>query len=68
MYICKVHISYLPASLVVVQVHESSTGGLAFTPLPHVHKGLGKGHAIGDVITAARPLEPYEHMEIRWHY
>lgn len=52
--------SYLPASLVVVQVHKSPTGGLAFTPLPHIHKGLRKGHSIRNVITAARPLEPYD--------
>lgn len=52
--------SYLPASLVVVQVHESPTGGLAFTPLPHVDEGLGESHAVCNVIAAARPLEPCE--------
>lgn len=34
------YMSYLPACLIVVQVHESPAGGLAFTPLPHIHKGL----------------------------
>ena len=54
-------LSYLPAGLVVVQVHESPTGGLAFTPLPHIHEGLGEGHSVRDVITAARPVEPCDH-------
>lgn len=49
---------YLPASFVVVEVHESPAGRLAFTPLPHVHEGLRKGHTVGDVVTATRPLEP----------
>lgn len=49
---------YLPASLVVVQVHERAAGRLAFTPLPHVHEGLREGHSVGDVVAAARPLEP----------
>lgn len=49
---------YLPASLVVMQVHESAAGRLAFTPLPHIHEGLREGHSVGDVVTAARPLEP----------
>lgn len=46
-------VSYLSASLVVVQVHERPAGGLAFAPLPHVDKGLRKGHSICNVITAA---------------
>lgn len=50
-------VSYLPASLIVVQVHEGPTGGLAFTPLPHIHKGLRKSHSVSNVVTASRPLE-----------
>lgn len=46
-------VTHLSPSLVIVQVHESPTGGLAFTPLPHIHKGLRKGHSISNVITAA---------------
>lgn len=48
---------YLPASFIVVEVHERPAGGLAFAPLPHIHEGLRKGHTVGDVIAAARPLE-----------
>lgn len=46
-------VDYLSAGLVVVQVHESPTGGLAFTPLPHIDKGLREGHSICNVIAAA---------------
>lgn len=51
-------VRYLSASLIVVKVHESSAGRLTFTPLPNVHKGLRKGHSVGNVVTAAGPLEP----------
>lgn len=44
---------YLPASLVVVEVHEGAAGRRPLTSLPHVHEGLGEGHAVGDVVRAS---------------
>lgn len=41
---------YLPASLVVVKVHECPAGGGPLASLPDVHKGLREGYAIGDVV------------------
>lgn len=48
---------YLPPCLVVVEVHQGSVGRGPFAPLPDVDEGLREGHAVGDVIGAARPLE-----------
>lgn len=41
---------YLPASLIVVKVHECPAGGGPLASLPDVHKGLREGYAIGDVV------------------
>lgn len=50
--------NHLSARLVVVEVHESPAGGQSFASFSHVHKGLRKSHSVGDVVAAARPLEP----------
>lgn len=50
----------LSPRLVVVEVHEWATCRQALGSLWFVHKRLREGHAVGQVVAASRPLEPFD--------
>jgi len=48
---------YLPAGVVIVQVHQGTAGLFALGSFPRVDEQLGERTAVRGVVRAARPLE-----------